>query len=91
MEEKKLEEEQAQKITTSGARVILSSRKKMLRLGIIVALLNPIFAGVVVAAFYLTEAELRREGKIVAGLAIVWGALLFYLIGHYAPPMPFNL
>lgn len=62
------------------------SQKKWLWLGIIIALLNPVFSGIILAAFYLTEPELRRAGKITAAVAIIWGALTLYIIRQYAPP-----
>ena len=61
-------------------KLVISSRKKWLWLGILIALINPVFAGLILGAVYLSEPELRREGKIVAAVAILWGAILFYLI-----------
>lgn len=60
--------------------IFISSRKKWLWLGIFVALLNPIFAGLILGAVYLSEPELKKEGQIVAGIAILWGAVLFYFV-----------
>jgi hypothetical protein len=60
--------------------LVISSRKKWLWLGVLIALINPVFAGLILGAVYLSEPGLRREGKIVAGIAILWGATLFYLI-----------
>jgi len=56
------------------------SQKKWLWLGIIIALLNPIFAGLLVGAFYLSEPQLKKSGIIVASIAILWGVILLYLI-----------
>lgn len=61
-------------------KLTISSKKKWLWLGIIVALVNPIFAGLIVGAAYLSEPELRSAGKIVAAIAILWGVVLFYLV-----------
>ncbi len=63
-----------------GDKIIISSKKKWLWAGIIIALVNPIFAGLIVAAIYLSEPELRPAGKIVAVVAILWGAALLYLV-----------
>lgn len=67
-----------QKITDD--KLTISSRKKWLWLGIIIALVNPVFAGLIMGAVYLSEPELRQAGKIVAAIAILWGAVLFYLV-----------
>jgi len=61
-------------------KLTISSKKKWLWLGIIVALINPIFAGLIMGAVYLSEPELKQAGKIVAAIAILWGAILFYLV-----------
>lgn len=60
--------------------IFISSRKKWLWLGIFVALLNPVFAGLILGAVYLSEPELKKEGRIVATIAILWGAILFYIV-----------
>ncbi len=44
------------------------------------ALLNPVFAGLILGAVYLSEPELKKEGRIVATIAILWGAILFYIV-----------
>ncbi|MEK7160658.1 MAG: hypothetical protein AAB724_01375 [Patescibacteria group bacterium] len=61
-------------------KLTISSRKKWLWLGILVALLNPIVAGLIMGAVYLSEPELHREGRLVAAIAIIWGAILLYLV-----------
>jgi len=60
--------------------IFISSRKKWLWLGIFVALFNPVFAGLILGAVYLSEPELKKEGRIVAMVAILWGAVLFYFV-----------
>ena len=55
------------------------------------AAVNPVFAGLIMGAVYLSEPELRREGKIVAAIAIVWGAILFYLVNKSITVNPFAL
>ena len=77
MEEKKLNK--------TEEKILVSSRKKWLWLGIAIALLNPVFAGLLTAAFYLSEPELKKEGRIVAVIAILWGAVLFYLARQIFP------
>lgn len=59
---------------------VISSAKKWLWLGIAVALINPIFAGLILGAAYLTEPELKQAGRIVAAISILWGAILLYLV-----------
>ena len=61
-------------------KITVSSRRKWLWLGIVVALVNPVFAGLIMGAVYLSEPELKSAGKIVAAIAILWGAVLLYLV-----------
>lgn len=58
----------------------LSSKKKWLIIGIVIAILNPIFSGLVVSFGFLTEPKLRKEGKIVLIISFVWAIILAYLI-----------
>lgn len=71
-------------------KITLSSRKKWLWLGIVIALLNPILSGLVLGVVFWTEPELKREAKIVLAVAIIWGLAAIYfsrwLIGQgYLP------
>ncbi|MBU4284696.1 hypothetical protein KKF60_02825 [Patescibacteria group bacterium] len=58
----------------------ISSKRKWFIIGIVIALLNPIFSGLVVSFGFLTEPKLRREGKIILIISFVWAIILAYLI-----------
>ena len=53
--------------------------KKWLYTGLTVAVLNPIFSGIVLGSLYLTEPGLRKYGRIILPLAVVWGVAAFWL------------
>lgn len=72
-------------------KLVISSKKKWLWLGILVAVVNPVFAGLIIGAVYLSEKELQKEGRLVAGIAIIWGAVLFYFINKSLTVNPFAL
>ena len=74
-----------------SGKLIISSRRKWLWLGILVAAINPIFAGLIMGAVYLSEPELRKEGFIVSAIAILWGAVLFYFVNKNFAGNPFSL
>jgi len=61
-------------------KIEISSKKKWFIVGIIIAILNPIFSGLVVAYAFLTEPKLRKEGKIILAISFVWAIILAYLI-----------
>jgi len=85
MEEQKLNQ------TPASQKLVISSKKKWLWLGILVALVNPIFAGLIMGAVYLSEPELRKEGRLIAAISILWGAVLFYLVNKSLTVNPFAL
>ena len=58
----------------------ISSKQKWLVIGIIIAILNPIFSGLVVSFGFLTELKLRKEGKIILVISFVWAIVLAYIM-----------
>ncbi|OGZ34212.1 MAG: hypothetical protein A3I88_01370 [Candidatus Portnoybacteria bacterium RIFCSPLOWO2_12_FULL_39_9] len=60
-------------------KITLSSKKKWFWLGLAIAVLNPIFSGLVLGIAFLTEPQLKKEGKIILALAIIWGIAVMYL------------
>jgi hypothetical protein len=58
----------------------ISSKRKWFIIGIIIALLNPIFSGLVVSFGFLTEPKLRKEGKIILVISFIWAIALAYII-----------
>jgi len=58
----------------------ISSKRKWFIVGIIIAILNPIFSGLVISYAFLTEPKLRKEGKIILVISFVWAIILAYLI-----------
>lgn len=61
-------------------KIKITSRKKWLALAIAIALLNPVFSGLIIGFAFLSEPELKKEGKIVLAITVVWGILFLYLI-----------
>jgi formate/nitrite transporter FocA (FNT family) len=60
-------------------KISLSSRKKWLWVGIIIAFLNPIFSGLILGIAFWTEPGLKKEGKIVLAVSVIWGLMAIYL------------
>jgi len=67
-------------ISFKGEEISISSKKKWFIVGIVIALLNPIFSGLVIAYAFLTESKLRKEGKIILIISFAWALILAYLI-----------
>jgi len=58
----------------------ISSKQKWFVVGIIIAILNPIFSGLLISFAFLTEPRLRKEGKIILLVSIVWSIALAYIM-----------
>jgi len=58
----------------------INSKRKWFIIGIIIALLNPIFSGLIISFGFITEPKLRREGKIILIISFIWAIMLAYLI-----------
>jgi len=67
-------------IFSKGDKIDISSKKKWFIIGIIIAILNPIFSGLVISFAFLTEPKLRKEGKILLVISFVWAIIMAYLI-----------
>ena len=59
--------------------------KKWFYMGLAIAMLNPVFSGLILGAVYLTEPGLKKYGRIILPIAVVWGAVAFWLSSKYLP------
>lgn len=55
---------------------------------VVIAILNPIFSGLILGLFMLSEPELRKEGRIVALFSIVWGIMAMFLVARFRDVLP---
>lgn len=56
------------------------SKNKLVTLGLAITILNPIFSGLIFGlVLWLSEKELKKEGKIIAILSIIWGAIIMLI------------
>jgi len=67
-------------IFSKDDKIEINSKKKWFIIGIIIAVLNPIFSGLVVSYAFLTEPKLRKEGKIILVISLLWAIVLAYLM-----------
>lgn len=50
---------------------------------VIIAVLNPVFSGLVLGLLMLSEPDLRREGRIVTAFATIWGIIALALLAKF--------
>jgi len=67
-------------ISFNKEKIEITSKRKLFIMGVIIAILNPIFSGLVITYVFLTEPKLRKEGKIILVISFVWAIVLAYLI-----------
>lgn len=68
----------------------LSSRKRWFWLFLIISFLNPIFSGLILGVSLISEPEMKKEGKIILAIAILWGTVVFILSGWFVKQGFFN-
>jgi hypothetical protein len=59
--------------------VKITSRKKWFTVALLITLVNPIFSGLIIGSAFLTEPELKKEGKIIIVLAVLWGVAVMFI------------
>jgi len=63
------------------------SKSRLFYGAIAVAILNPLFAGVIFGLILLSNPKSRKEGWIVLGFSIVWGTIAL-LLAFKLPGIP---
>jgi hypothetical protein len=63
-------------------RLLISSKKKWFWVGFAIALINPVFAGLLISAAFLSEPALKKSGFFLAAFSIAWGAFTIYFINN---------
>ncbi|MBI2639352.1 MAG: hypothetical protein HYW90_00455 [Candidatus Sungbacteria bacterium] len=52
-------------------------------LAVIIAILNPVFSGLVLGLFMLFEPDFKKEGRIVLLFSIAWGIIAMLLLTRF--------
>lgn len=63
--------------------VVSIKRNRLFYGALAVAVLNPIFSGLILGIIMLREPDLKSEGRIVTIFSLVWGALALLLATKY--------
>ncbi len=71
----------------NGERVTVS-RGRLFFWAVIIAVLNPIFSGLILGLVMLTEPELKREGRVVTFFSIAWGIIVLMLVAKFRDILP---
>jgi len=59
------------------------NRNRFFFWAVIIAILNPIFSGLIMGLLMLSEPELRKEGRIVILFAVAWGVIVLLLLRRF--------
>jgi zinc transporter ZupT len=55
---------------------VIGYDQKWLLVGLLIALLHPIFSGLIIGLAYYTDPRLRREGQLVLGFSVIWAIII---------------
>ena len=55
---------------------------------VIIAILNPIFSGLILGVFMMSQPDLKKEGRIVTLFAIAWGLIVLMLVSKFRWLLP---
>ena len=54
----------------------------------IVAILNPVFSGLILGLVMLSEPDLKKEGRIVTFFSLAWGIIAMMLVAKFRDMLP---
>jgi len=63
----------------------LSSQKKRFWIGMFIALVNPIFADLILGIAFISERSMKKQGQIITWFSVIWGVLSILLTIVLAP------
>jgi len=77
----------SEKLNKDSERVLIS-KQKLIIVGLIIVLFNPLFAGLIYGLALWREKSLSAEGKMIVLFSLLWGAIVLALagrLGTFAP------
>jgi len=66
-------------------KITLKSKNKLIIIGLLITIFNPLFAGLVFSLYLLSEPGLKKEGKLILILSLLWGGVSFILARRFLP------
>jgi len=79
------------KTASEPVKVSLSSKKKWFTVALLITLVNPILSGLIIGSAFLSEPELKKEGKKIIVLAITWGIIALFFARWLVQSGYFNM
>ncbi len=62
---------------------VLISTKKLINLGYLLAIINPIFGGLIFGLVIKNEPGMEKDGRLIFILSLVWGLILWIFTSKY--------
>jgi len=76
-------------VSLASIRILASIHKsRFFFWAVVIAVLNPIFSGLILGLVMLTEPELKREGRVVTFFSIAWGIIVLMLVAKFRDILP---
>jgi hypothetical protein len=64
-------------------KIVLKSKQKLIIVGLLITLVNPLFAGLIFGLYLYTEEDLKKEGRLIVFLSLIWGGIAFLLASRW--------
>lgn len=64
------------------------SKNRFFFWSVVIAILNPIFSGLILGVFMMSQPDLKKEGRIVTLFSIAWGIIVMLLIAKFRGALP---
>ncbi|MEK9147834.1 MAG: hypothetical protein AAB650_00170 [Patescibacteria group bacterium] len=64
------------------------NKSRFLLWATIIAILNPVFSGLILGLVMLSEPDLKKEGRIVTIFSLAWGIIAMLLVAKFRDVLP---
>jgi len=75
------------KLTRNGEKILVS-KQKLIIVGLLIVIFNPLFAGLIYGLALWREKELESEGKMIILFSLLWGAIILALAKRVTGVLP---
>lgn len=58
-------------------------KNKLFFWSVIIAVLNPVFSGLIIGLVMLTEPDLKKEGRMITIFSAAWGIIALMLVAKF--------
>ena len=72
----------SQKLVKTPDKILLS-KQKLINIGLLIVVFNPLPSGLIYGFFVWRQTKIKKEGKLIMILSLIWGAISLALVRQY--------